>query len=85
MIDVDRRICQPLMTVLVVVAIITLAVLTIITAPGCASAPPLKADGVQAGLQAGMTACDVLRADPTIEREPSVDALCRRVVEGCPR
>lgn len=60
--------------------------LLVVLLAGCgASAPPLKENGVQAGLQAGMTACDVLRADASIERTPAVDAWCRVLVEGCPK
>lgn len=50
-----------------------------------APAAAVKQDALQAGLQSGMTACDVLRADPSIQREPAVDEFCRRMIEGCPK
>ncbi len=63
-----------------------LAVLAVVLHSGACAAPTAsdRARAVQTAIDAGRAACLILLADPTIPREPGVNAFCLTMLSGCP-
>lgn len=38
---------------------------------------------IQSALDSARAACLILQSDPSIEREPGIDAWCEGVIQGC--